>query len=170
MNKPDILSVISKVVNVRKSGKYYWGKCPFHADNNPSLKIDIERQSFKCFGCGESGDVIAFTMKYEGISFKEALERFNLKSIFKSPRNKKQKLLDAYNKWLRNFYKELADTYWAIKWADNYFRKHPCLMSDEESGGHAGFMADLIEIEYKMDIILFGTEREKLHLFQEEVR
>lgn len=71
----DIVSVIGSRVSLQRSGKYFKGNCPFHSERSPSFFVDDALQRYKCFGCGESGDVITFLEKYEGMSFTEALEQ-----------------------------------------------------------------------------------------------
>lgn len=74
-NKIDIVEVVQKYVKLKKVGKYYAGLCPFHSETKPSFYVSPERQIFKCFGCGEGGNVITFLMKIENLSFKEVLEK-----------------------------------------------------------------------------------------------
>jgi len=69
----DIVSFISQFVKLKKVGRNYVGLCPFHSERTPSFTVSPEKQIFKCFGCGVSGDVITFYMKYKGLEFKEAL-------------------------------------------------------------------------------------------------
>ncbi len=70
----DIVEVIGSRVSLQRSGSYMKGLCPFHSEKSPSFFVDESMQRFKCFGCGESGDVITFLEKYEGMEFVEALE------------------------------------------------------------------------------------------------
>ena len=70
----DIVEFIGKYIPLQKKGKNYFGLCPFHNDNNPSLSVSREKQIFKCFVCGEAGNVFNFLMKYENISFVEAVK------------------------------------------------------------------------------------------------
>lgn len=58
---------------VRRSGKNYIAKCPFHDDGTPSFYIYAESNRFHCFGCGASGDAIAFIEKVAGFDFKDAI-------------------------------------------------------------------------------------------------
>ncbi|MGE5485637.1 MAG: DNA primase [Ignavibacteriales bacterium] len=69
----DIVEVISRYVSLKKAGKYYMGLCPFHLEKTPSFAVSPERQVFHCFGCQTGGDVFAFLMKRENISFPEAV-------------------------------------------------------------------------------------------------
>ncbi len=71
----DIVEVIGKEITLEKKGKGYFGLCPFHNDNNPSLSVSREKQIYKCFVCGEAGNVFNFLMKFHNISFKEAVIR-----------------------------------------------------------------------------------------------
>ena len=73
--KTDIVEFISKYITLTKRGKNYFGLCPFHADTNPSLSVSREKQIYKCFVCGEAGNVFNFLMKYENISFYESVSR-----------------------------------------------------------------------------------------------
>lgn len=78
----DILAIIGERVNLVKSGINYKGLCPFHSEKTPSFTVNPARQSYYCFGCGEGGDVFSFLMKYENVSFPEALQelarRYNI--------------------------------------------------------------------------------------------
>ena len=59
---------------MRRQGRNYVGLCPWHDDSRPSLQVNPERQSFKCWVCDIGGDVFSFVMKMEGVEFREALE------------------------------------------------------------------------------------------------
>jgi DNA primase len=73
-NKVDIVEVIGENVTLKKAGRNYKGLCPFHSEKTPSFMVNPELQIFKCFGCGEGGDVITFLEKYENLEFYEALK------------------------------------------------------------------------------------------------
>ena len=69
----DIIDVVSKYVILKKSGGNYWGLCPFHNEKTPSFSVNPAKQIYKCFGCGEGGDVISFLMKINHQSFIEVV-------------------------------------------------------------------------------------------------
>ena len=72
--KIDIVDYISNVTDLKKTGRNFKALCPFHQEKTPSFVVSPERQIWRCFGtCGEGGDVISFHMKYENITFVEAL-------------------------------------------------------------------------------------------------
>ena len=73
-NASNIVDVISSYLPLVKKGKNYFGVCPFHDDNNPSMSVSEEKQIYKCFSCGASGNVFNFVMDYEKVDFKNALE------------------------------------------------------------------------------------------------
>ncbi len=73
-NRLDIVDVISKFVVLKKSGHNYMGLCPFHNEKTPSFTVTPSRQIFKCFGCGEGGDVLAFLMKINNQNFMEVVQ------------------------------------------------------------------------------------------------
>lgn len=64
-----ILEVISETVVLKRAGKDYKGLCPFHGEKTPSFHVNAEKGIFKCFGCGEGGDVFAFVQKTKGLDF-----------------------------------------------------------------------------------------------------
>ena len=72
--KNDIVSVISKYVTLTRRGNNYWACCPFHMEKTPSMSIKEDGQFFKCFGCGEGGNVISFVKKIENVDFYKAVE------------------------------------------------------------------------------------------------
>ncbi len=69
----DIVDIISSYLPLTQKGKNYFGVCPFHDDTNPSMSVSKDKQIYKCFSCGASGNVFNFVMDYEHIDFKEAL-------------------------------------------------------------------------------------------------
>ena len=71
----DIVQVISEHgVNLKKSGRGFTGHCPFHSEKTPSFHVNLETRSYKCFGCGESGDVFTILEKIDGLTPAEALK------------------------------------------------------------------------------------------------
>ncbi len=70
----DIVDVISKYVILKKQGGNYWGCCPFHNEKTPSFSVSPAKQIYKCFGCGEGGDVLSFLMKINNQSFHEVVK------------------------------------------------------------------------------------------------
>lgn len=72
LNTSDIVDIVSQSVILKKSGRNFFGLCPFHSEKTPSFSVNPDKQIFHCFGCGSGGDAIGFTMKYHGLSFLEA--------------------------------------------------------------------------------------------------
>jgi len=70
----DIVRVVESYVPLKRAGSRYKALCPFHAEKTPSFTVHPEMQLYKCFGCGEGGDVFKFVMKMDGLSFPEAVE------------------------------------------------------------------------------------------------
>lgn len=73
-SKLDIVDVVSSYIPLNKQGKNFFGVCPFHDDNHPSMSVSREKQIYRCFSCGASGNVFTFVQNYEQISFKETLK------------------------------------------------------------------------------------------------
>ena len=70
----DIVEVISDAVKLKKSGRNYMGLCPFHHEKSPSFSVAVDKQIYKCFGCGEAGNVITFVMKNRNLTFVDAVK------------------------------------------------------------------------------------------------
>lgn len=70
----DIVDVISKYITLKRSGRNFFGLCPFHKEKSPSFAVSPDKQIFHCFGCGAGGNVIHFISKIEGLDFKDTLE------------------------------------------------------------------------------------------------
>ena len=70
----DIVDVISQYVRLKRSGRNYFGLCPFHNEKSPSFSVSPEKQIFHCFGCGVGGNIFTFLTKIEGINFVEAVQ------------------------------------------------------------------------------------------------
>lgn len=68
-----LTDVVGEVVALKRAGGTWKGLCPFHSEKTPSFNVSNERGFYKCFGCGESGDIFTFVMKTRGIDFAEAL-------------------------------------------------------------------------------------------------
>lgn len=112
--KNDIVDVISGYVGLQKKGSNYMCCCPFHGEKTPSFSVNRSRQIYKCFGCGEGGNVLTFVMKYENCTFPEALKILADKAGVALPRmeyseeakrreSRRQRLL-AVNKEAATFY------------------------------------------------------------------
>jgi DNA primase len=69
----DIVEVVGSRIRLDKRGRDFWGLCPFHGDSSPSLKVDREKGTWHCFGCGEGGSVFNFLMRDANLSFPEAV-------------------------------------------------------------------------------------------------
>ena len=124
----DIVEVISQYVHLKRSGRNFFGLCPFHNEKSPSFSVSPDKQIFHCFGCGVGGNAISFISKIEGIGFKESIEvlaeRANIKlpTIESNVDNKKEELkskvykvnaftADYYHKKLYQKESKLAQEY-----------------------------------------------------------
>ncbi len=71
----DIVDVISQYVHLKRSGRNFFGLCPFHNEKSPSFSVSPDKQIFHCFGCGVGGNVFTFLSKIEGINFVESVQQ-----------------------------------------------------------------------------------------------
>lgn len=87
----DIVQVIGECVELKKSGTRFLGLCPFHGEKTPSFSVHSGQQFFHCFGCGESGDVFSFIMKYHSLDFPEAMKTLANRYHIELPERRRSK-------------------------------------------------------------------------------
>jgi len=75
LNRLDIVDVIDARVPLKKAGKNYQARCPFHDEKSPSFSVNQDKQFYYCFGCGAGGNAIGFVMEYERLEFPQAVEK-----------------------------------------------------------------------------------------------
>ena len=125
-NSLDIVEVISRYVVLKKTGRNYQGLCPFHHEKTPSFVVTPDKQIFKCFGCGEGGDVLAFLMKINNQSFTEVIEeqaqilgielpKFNSQNAQKN-KLLKERLIDVMDLTTKFFKKNLESNQKALEY------------------------------------------------------
>ena len=69
----DFVQLVSETVELRQRGTDWWGCCPFHHEKSPSFHVNSSTGLWKCFGCGEGGDVFGYVMRREGLEFPDAV-------------------------------------------------------------------------------------------------
>lgn len=83
----NIADVVGQYVQLRRAGRTFTARCPFHKERTPSFHVSPERGTYKCFGCGEGGDIFTFVEKMEGVDFSAALKMLAEKAGVKLHRN-----------------------------------------------------------------------------------
>ena len=117
-SRSDIVQVVSGYVGLKKSGRNYWGLCPFHGEKTASFSVDEEHQLFYCFGCKAGGNVINFIMEIERCSFQEAVELLAERAHIPMPemendeeyerrRSRRERLLEANRQAARYYHEKL---------------------------------------------------------------
>ena len=100
----NIVEVVSETVKLRRSGMHYSGLCPFHSERSPSFHVRDSTNSYHCFGCGASGNVISFVMAMRAMTFPDAIEylagRFGIELKFENSKQRgpsvdREKLFDV---------------------------------------------------------------------------
>ena len=108
----DIVDIISNYIPLSVKGKNFWGVCPFHEDHSPSMSVSKDKQIYKCFSCGASGNVFSFVQNYENVSFVEAVKiiadkiGFNLSNNFEVKKdtkyNRSYEMMELATKYYQN--------------------------------------------------------------------
>ena len=113
LDKTNIVDLIGQYLPLKRSGANHVAVCPFHGDKDPSFNVNEVRQFYHCFGCGESGNAVAFLMKFHGYTFREALtnlaDRAGIELTFEDARGdafaNRRDFLDVLA-WAQKFYQE----------------------------------------------------------------
>jgi len=133
----DIVDLVGSYVQLRRQGRNFVGICPWHDDSRPSLQVNPDRQSFKCWVCDLGGDVFSFVMKAEGLEFRDALELLAERAGIQlrspaQPGAGPPRLADAGDD-KRTLYRVMA-------WAEEQF--HRCLLGAPEAEPGRRYLAD----------------------------
>jgi DNA primase len=111
-NKLSVVDVVGESVPLKKAGTTYKGLCPFHGEKTPSFTVTPARDSWKCFGCGEGGDIFSFVMKRDGLTFPEALKVLATKAGVELDERTSRE--DAHKKRLRDVLESAIAFYHAV--------------------------------------------------------
>ena len=129
----DIVQVVGETVELRRSGSRYVGLCPFHGEKTPSFSVNASGQYFHCFGCGASGDVFSYVMKYHSLTFPEAIKMLagkygvtvpeKKRSAEEEAKAKRREQMFAVNLKVEKLYSEYLHTAKEATAARNYLQK-----------------------------------------------
>jgi len=141
----DIVQVIGECVELKRAGVRFLGCCPFHNEKTPSFSVHPGQQFYHCFGCGASGDVFEFQMKYHNLDFptamKELARRYNVEiperpqSPMELEKNRKRKLMYAVNEKAVTIYREALVKSGQAKGAREYLEKRKIPLAVQEIFG-----------------------------------
>lgn len=157
----NVYDVISEYLNLEKAGSSYKALCPFHSEKTPSFYVSPQKNIWKCFGCGKSGNAISFLIEYEGISYSQAImklaEKYNIKLKFTG----KNKYLE--HKSLYELLKKVANFY------QDQLKKSPKVRKYISDRGILPSTIDKFEIGYSPDDDTFIKWVEKEGINKEEL-
>lgn len=125
----DIVEIIGERLNLQRAGTNLKANCPFHGEKTPSFFVNEVMQRYRCFGCGETGDVLNFLEKYEGMTFGEALEYLAERAGIKLEKFVKSQQDDLHDQLLevldltRQYYVYLLKEHQAGQIARDYLAK-----------------------------------------------
>ena len=135
-DRTDIAEVIKGYVQLKSSGRNMKGLCPFHGEKTPSFMVNPERGTWKCFGCGEGGDVFTFLEKIEGLDFPEALEKLAkragivLEKKFRGQKDTQKETLLSINEAAKDFYHKILLTHPVAEKARKYLKERGLKVED----------------------------------------
>jgi DNA primase len=119
----DITDLVGSYLELRRQGRNYVALCPWHDDSKPSLQINPERQSWKCWVCNIGGDIFSFVMQREGVGFREALEMLAERAGIELKSLPQIKTMPGSADDKQTLYK-------ALEWAAEQY--HECLLRSDE--------------------------------------
>jgi CHC2 zinc finger len=166
----DLVSLMSEYgIDLVKKGSRFVGHCPFHSEKTPSFFVTKNR--FRCFGCQAKGDAITFLMQITGCSFPEALKKMGIGQVDRkiSPVDraalaklkKKRSLVAAFRRW-ESLYSAHLGRLLCGGW------KKILSISTPEDLDQVGWLYQFLPVwQYKLDILVFGSDQDKYLLFQE---
>jgi len=143
----DIVEVVGSYITLKRTGSTYKACCPFHKEKTPSFNVNPSLQIFKCFGCGESGNVFSFLMKHQGMEFvtaaKTLADRVGISIELENDNgaSKHRKLIYEINDGIAKFYQRCLKTAPGAKLAREYMQSRKL----------EGEMADSFQVGYAPD-------------------
>lgn len=168
-NQLDIIEVVSHYIELKKIGATFKACCPFHQEKTPSFVVNQNKGFYHCFGCGASGDSIAFVMQYEKLNYKEAIEKlaqlYNFTLIYEKDKNSFQE--DSYRimEFMREYYQNSL-----TKEVESYIQSRGITLSTQQKFelGYAGqnyeIMATLqkhsINLQEALNLGILGVDNE----------
>ncbi|MBS0227976.1 MAG: DNA primase [Proteobacteria bacterium] len=163
--RSDIVEVVGARVPLKKQGREYAARCPFHDERSASFTVSPTKQFYHCFGCGAHGTALSFLIQFDRLEFLDAVEELAKRVGMEVPRDTTQ----------RNANPETRDLYVAMEAASTFFRSQ-LARSDKARAyvGKRGIAADIIEryaIGYAPDGFsalrdALGTDPQRMQLLE----
>ncbi len=166
----DIVDVVGSHIQLRRQGRNYVGLCPWHDDSRPSLQVNPERQSFKCWVCDIGGDVFSFVMKMEGVEFREALEMLAERAGIAVEKPRRQHAVHAEGEAASGPQESAGGSYdkrtlmQAMAWAEKQY--HQCLLQSPEADAARRYLQERGISEESIERFQLGfspLERDWIH-------
>jgi len=165
----ELTSVVEDAnVELKRSGTRHVGFCPFHAEKTPSFFV-FDDNHFKCFGCGEHGDVIDFVQKLYGLSFQDTLKHLGIEQSRITPEIKRDierqkrraELIKQFRDWEQDYCTYISDLWHKTK------RMMMIGIPPEDLELYAPLLNMLPVWEYHREILIHGTDEQKFLLYKE---
>jgi DNA primase len=121
--RTDVVELIGSRIPIKRQGREYSARCPFHDERSPSFTVSPTKQFYHCFGCGAHGTAIAFLMNYDRLEFMDAVEELAKRVGMEIPKDTRS----------RNESGESKDLYLALEAATQFFQKQLTLSNNAQS-------------------------------------
>jgi DNA primase len=167
--KPDIIATMEREeIEVKRRGRDFWLK--HHGEKTASCKISPENQTFYCFGCGSKGDVIDFIMELHGLSFKDACKYLSIIPGKPAPIDpaiqRRKKIQQEYERAVNNLYESLCQQARHLHSLRIKVEKNPGALTEAGAILFAQRMAELAQVDFKLDTLLKGDFEDKIFLLR----
>lgn len=136
----DIVDLVGSYIQLRRQGRNFVGLCPWHDDSRPSMQVNPDRQSFKCWVCDYGGDIFSFIMRAENLEFREALELLAERAGIQLQRAGSSSTPDGSDGPPPRPEDDKRTLYRVLAWAEEQF--HRCLMSAPEAEPGRAYLAE----------------------------
>jgi len=148
LDRTDIVEVVDRRIKLKKTGKNYSARCPFHDEKTPSFSVNPDKQFYYCFGCGAGGNAIGFVMDYDNVDFPQAVETLAHTAGLEVPREQTTPQQDAQRDRQAHLYATLSAANQYFQQALRHHQQASRAVGYLKGRGLSGHIAKLYQIGF----------------------